>query len=78
LEARIIVDGVATANLNRCIGCGNCVANCKENANRLVKREHELLPPKDTGALYTKIMIQKVGKWNMLKIGAKALLGHKV
>jgi electron transport complex protein RnfB len=78
LEARAIVSGVATVNLDRCIGCGICVANCESNANQLRKKEVELLPPKDTEALYTKIMTKKVGKWNMLKIGAKILLKLRV
>ena len=78
LEARAIVSGVATVNLDRCIGCGICVANCESNASQLKKKEVELLPPKDTDALYTKIMTKKVGKWNMLKMGAKILLRLRV
>jgi hypothetical protein len=38
----------------------------------------ELVPPKDTEALYTKIMTKKVGKLNMLKMGAKILLKLRV
>ena len=78
LQAMAIVDGVATVNLDRCIGCGNCVANCESNATQLRKKEVELSPPKNTDALYTKIMTRKVGKWNMLKMGAKILLKRRV
>jgi Na+-translocating ferredoxin:NAD+ oxidoreductase RNF subunit RnfB len=78
LEALAIVDGVATVNLDCCIGCGNCVANCELNASQLRKKEVELLPPKDTDALYTRIMSKKIGRWNMLKIGAKMLLRMRV
>jgi ferredoxin len=78
MEARAIVSDVATVNLDRCIGCGICVANCESNANQLKKKEVELLPPKNTDALYTKIMTKKVGKWNVLKMGAKILLKLRV
>jgi ferredoxin len=78
LEAITIVDGVATVNLDRCIGCGNCVANCELNATQLRKKEVELSPPKDTDALYTKIMSKKIGRWNMVKMGAKMLLRMRV
>ena len=78
LEACAMMDGVVNINLNRCIGCGNCVANCEENAMQLKKKEEELLPPKDTEDLYMNILSKKVGKWNMLKIGAKMLLRRKV
>ena len=78
LDARAMVDGVATVNLDRCIGCGNCVAICESNANQLREKEEESLPPKDTEALYMNIMSKKVGKWNMLKMGAKILLRLRV
>jgi len=78
LEALAMVDGIANVNLNRCIGCGNCVVICKDDAIQLKEKDKPLLPPKDTGALYMKILSKKVGKWNMLKVGAKMLLGRKV
>jgi Na+-translocating ferredoxin:NAD+ oxidoreductase RNF subunit RnfB len=78
MEAREIVDDIATINLDRCIGCGNCVAICDSNANHLRKKDMDLVPPKDTEALYMKIMAKKVGKWNMLKMGAKILLRLRV
>jgi ferredoxin len=78
MEALAITNGVAIVNLDRCIGCGNCAANCELNASHLHKKEGELLPPKDTDALYTKIMSKKIGKWNMLKMGVKILLRMKV
>jgi len=78
LEALVMVDSVATVNLDRCIGCGNCVVACASNAIRLKKKEKEALPPKDIEALYTNIMSKKVGKWNMLKMGMKILLRLRV
>jgi electron transport complex protein RnfB len=78
LEARTLVDGVAIVNLDRCIGCGNCVITCNSGANILRKKEEVAMPPKDVDSLYTKIMSRKIGKWNMLKVGAKILLKLRV
>jgi len=78
LDARIMIDSVATVDLDRCIGCGNCIVICDSNANRLQKKEDEILPPNDAESLYMKIMSKKVGKWNMLKMGAKMLLKLRV
>ena len=78
LEARVIVEGVSTVNLDRCIGCGNCVVTCESNATQLRKKEEELVPPKDKDATYMTIMSRKVGRWNMLKLRLKMLLGLRV
>jgi electron transport complex protein RnfB len=78
MEAREMVDDIAIINLDRCIGCGICVAVCESNANRLKKKDVELVPPIDTEALYTNIMTRKIGKFNMLKMGAKILLKLRV
>ena len=78
LDALTMVDDVARVDLERCIGCGNCVPICASNAIQLQKKEEELLPPKDMDTLYTNIMSEKVGKWNMLKIGAKMLFRMRV
>lgn len=78
LEARLMVNDVATINLDRCIGCGNCVSICPSNANRLKKKEREIVPPKDKEAFDMKVLSNKVGKWNMLKIRMKMLLGLRV
>jgi len=78
LEARAIVNGIATVNLDRCIGCGNCVVTCKSNASQLHKKEEELVPPKDKDTTHMKIMSRKMGKWSMLKLRLKMLLGLRV
>ena len=62
LDARSIVDGVATVNLERCIGCGNCVTSCQYQACRLRKREKESVPPEDSKALYVRIAGNKSSK----------------
>ncbi len=51
-------NGYTTINLDRCIGCGNCVANCPSEALRLVKKEQEAVPPKDSTGLY-KILAER-------------------
>lgn len=73
-----MVDGKATVNLDRCIGCGNCVITCESGATRLYKKDKELVPPKDKDATYMKIMSRKIGGWNMFKLKLKILLGLRV
>ena len=73
-----MVDGVAIINLDRCIGCGNCVTVCSTNANQLRKKDEEIVPPKDTQALYMKILSSRVSKWKMLQMGLKILLKQRV
>jgi len=62
LDAITIPDDVAVVDLNRCIGCGNCVACCEFDASHLRKKEAEPVPPKNIIALYTKILTKKSGK----------------
>ena len=78
LDARTLVDGKATIDLDRCIGCGNCVVNCKASASRLKKKENELVPPKNRNDMLMTIMSRRVGKWNVLKVKMKMLLGLRV
>lgn len=78
LQARTIANGVAAVNLDRCIGCGNCVVTCESHASRLHKKGDALVPPKDKDTTFMKIMSRKVGRWNMLKIRLKMLLGMDV
>jgi Na+-translocating ferredoxin:NAD+ oxidoreductase RNF subunit RnfB len=78
LDARDMVDGVAAVNLDRCIGCGNCVVICAYGANILYKKEEETVPLKDKDALNMKILSKKVGTWNIQIMRMKRLLGLKV
>ena len=78
MDALTMIDGIAAISLDRCIGCGNCVVNCELNAIQLKKKEAEQPPPKTMDDMYTKILMKKVGKLNMVKIGAKMLLKLKV
>jgi electron transport complex protein RnfB len=61
MDARSVVDGIAVVNLDRCIGCGNCVVLCPTNANRLEKKEQEIVPPDDKEAYYMTLLSHKRG-----------------
>jgi Fe-S-cluster-containing hydrogenase component 2 len=78
LHARFMEDGIAKVNTDRCIGCGNCVVLCPSGANKMVHKEPEKVPPKDKVTANRAALARKVGRWNMLKIRAKMLLGMKV
>jgi Na+-translocating ferredoxin:NAD+ oxidoreductase subunit B len=78
IGARAIAGGVSVVNLDRCIGCGNCVITCESGATKLMKKEVTLVPPKTKDAAFMKIMSGKVGRWNMLKVRMKMMLGMKV
>ncbi|MFX1428066.1 MAG: DUF362 domain-containing protein, partial [Promethearchaeota archaeon] len=60
MDAITMVDDKAIVNLDRCIGCGNCVATCETEAMQLNKREKEIVPPEDTNDLYQKIIEKKI------------------
>jgi len=62
LDAITIPDDVAVVDLNRCIGCGNCVACCEFDASHLRKKEAETVPPRNITDLYTRILTKKSGK----------------
>jgi electron transport complex protein RnfB len=61
MDARAMVDGIAVVNLDRCIGCGNCVVLCSANANRLKKKEPEIVPPDDKDAYYMTLLSHRQG-----------------
>jgi len=48
-------------DMNRCIGCGVCVASCKSGALTLAKKAIQTAPPRDMDTLYEEIMKQKKG-----------------
>ena len=59
MDAVALKDDTAAVNLDRCIGCGVCVPTCPSEAIQLVKKEQEIVPPRDMEALYQAIMDQK-------------------
>ncbi|MFW9888039.1 MAG: ATP-binding protein, partial [Candidatus Thorarchaeota archaeon] len=61
MRALAFQDDLLTVNLNRCIGCGICVANCPEGVINLVKRDKELIPPQRMDDTYAKILSNRRG-----------------
>jgi Fe-S-cluster-containing hydrogenase component 2 len=59
MDAAFMNDGVAAVNLERCIGCGNCVVNGESDAIQLKKKELEQPLPKDMNDMYSKILMKK-------------------
>ena len=50
---------ISKVDLGSCIGCGVCIPRCPENARRLVKKEKEVIPPKNFTELYQTISQRK-------------------
>jgi len=59
LGAVHVEDNIAQVDKEKCIGCGVCVPKCSSGAMKLLKKEAETLPPKDTLETYTAIMRRK-------------------
>lgn len=59
MQALKIIDGVSRVDLDRCIGCGNCVSTCPSNSMQLLKKENEIIPPKDLQDLLTQQLMNK-------------------
>ncbi len=78
LNARVMVDGISTIDLNRCIGCGICVTACAAGANRLRKKAEELPLPKDKEEYSMTMLSNRIGKRRMFVLKTKMLLGLKV
>ncbi len=55
MEAITLGDECANINLDRCIGCGICVANCPSEAVTLKKKETVQVPPETFEDLYAQI-----------------------
>jgi Na+-translocating ferredoxin:NAD+ oxidoreductase subunit B len=65
---------VSLVNLDRCIGCGNCVTTCPAGAMALVKKDTEVVPPEDSEDLYETIMVNKKGKLGTIKLATRLML----
>jgi ferredoxin len=77
--AVILVDrsGGAKINPGRCIGCGLCVPTCPSEAISLRKKDLEPVPPANTADLYDKVMANKKGGLEKLKLLLKVALKMK-
>jgi ferredoxin len=62
MDAITLEDQISNINMERCIGCGVCVPTCPEEAIALIKKEDEIVPPKNTVATYQAIMHGKAKK----------------
>jgi electron transport complex protein RnfB len=78
LQAVALLDDVSRVDHERCIGCGVCVSTCTSNAIQLHKKPSQSIPPKTTGILYKSILSKKTGKWAMLGLAMRRLVGLQV
>lgn len=78
MEAVLMVDDIAEVDLDKCIGCGLCATTCKVDAIQLQIREEKEAPPKNHDALYKKIIMEKFGPWESVKMMSKGILGKKI
>jgi Pyruvate/2-oxoacid:ferredoxin oxidoreductase delta subunit len=78
MDALFHINNHMEVNSDRCIGCGACIPTCKGKAIKLVKKEKELVPPKNGNEMYKKIMLERFGILKPIKFVAKASLGQKV
>jgi Fe-S-cluster-containing hydrogenase component 2 len=77
MEAISADSGYSTVDLDRCIGCGVCVSKCSANAIELKQKESQYVPPKDSEAMYKKILMERIGIGGMLKTLPKIVLEVK-
>ena len=78
MNAATLIGGIISINLDRCIGCGNCVVTCPSKAIQLKKKEKEIIPPKDMTTMEVKILSKKVGIIGMFKIGTALIMKKKI
>jgi formate hydrogenlyase subunit 6/NADH:ubiquinone oxidoreductase subunit I len=55
MEAATLEGDAVNINLDRCIGCGVCIANCPSDALELKTKEKLHVPPKNSEELYSQI-----------------------
>jgi len=70
--------GETMVDRERCIGCGLCVSACAYDGVTLRPRPERKTPPRDQGALYRKIMVERYGVLGTAGMVARNLLGLKV
>lgn len=60
MKAIKLKNEISLVKRKRCIGCGNCVAKCPEEAISFNKRERQFTPFPSMDVLYDKIMQRKI------------------
>jgi Pyruvate/2-oxoacid:ferredoxin oxidoreductase delta subunit len=78
MEAISIEDKISTVNLDRCIGCGLCVSTCSSKAITMVKKPKVTVSAKDHNSMYKKIMMERLGAIDKLKLMGKMMTGSKI
>ena len=78
MDALEMQDDAPSVDLDRCIGCGVCVSTCKSGAYELKTKDAKWVPPKDTDALYKKILVERIGFGGMLKTLPKMIFHQKI
>ncbi|CAD7846649.1 MAG: hypothetical protein [Olavius algarvensis Delta 4 endosymbiont] len=78
MEAISADDGYSAVDKDRCIGCGVCVSKCPTNSIELKQKESKYVPPKDSEAMYKKILMERIGIGGILKAIPKIVLGQKI
>ena len=78
MEAISADEGTANVDLNRCIGCGVCVTKCPTDAIELKQKENKYVPPKNSDAMYKKILMERIGVGGMMKTIPKIVFGQKI
>lgn len=68
----------ARVNEARCIGCGLCVTTCPSAAMELSRTAEERIPPRDTPTLYTRIFLERFGKFAATIALARHAVGMKI
>jgi len=51
---------ISKVNIKKCIGCGNCVAVCPEEAITLIKKDKVDEPPENEEQMFEKILEAKM------------------
>jgi ferredoxin len=78
MDAIALDSGAAEIAPSRCIGCGLCVTTCPSGAMTLKARAVTRVPPGDTPTLYTKIFLERFGKFGLAVAAGRHVLGLKV
>jgi len=78
MDALISVNSHTEVLRSHCIGCGVCLNACATEAITLLKRDKEIVPPKNSNEMYRKMMLERYGVFGTLKLMGKAALGKKI
>ena len=78
MEALSMDADYPSVDLDRCIGCGVCSSKCPSGAIEIKSKDSKYIPPKNTDAMYKKILMERIGIGGMLKTFPKIILQQKI